>query len=541
MASSLCARMVWLSMMALRRAVHTVRKKGLANCLVFTFPLLVMAGMFYIGLFGYHREKASLVQIVSYGQEAGGISFDKTNPYRFCAHGDGDASALNVIVLDESRVVPDFLVHDWIQSVMFEAVEPRRSVNLILEKGEAEIAASSSGRSSSSSSDLGDDLRGPVIRRKGDAMVGEREREERKIHLWRDGRYKNLFCNHSIIVVQTKACSPVGRDHQFIHNYLQQARQLGISVLGVIHSDDEYPDYQRKGKPAASTTSAGLLADDDVAMAMARAGQAADNDDGDDGEAEAEGDDDATLERAKRGRREGDGNGGNGGGVLPQSTCADRDWYAQANFVYRPYWSRAIKQRYPNVKWMPLGTRAGFGSLLHSNSIVPTASRRSHLCTFIGSVSSRRDAFYRSLLLDGRCFVMKLRREDYDIWRDRRLMLDSAITLAPSAINRETHRIYEALEAGSIPIIDKTKWANYDNDSFIPFGDDCPLPAVKEDWTEELPALLNHLSDPEVMDRTQREVTEWWKTVRLSFQVDVKNTIAHALAKADKRAHSPAS
>jgi hypothetical protein len=32
-----------------------------------------------------------------------------------------------------------------------------------------------------------------------------------------------------------------------------------------------------------------------------------------------------------------------------------------------------------------------------------------------------------------------------------------------------------------------------------------------------------------------------WKTVRLSFQVDVKNTIAHALAKADKRAHSPAS
>ncbi len=53
----------------------------------------------------------------------------------------------------------------------------------------------------------------------------------------------------------------------------------------------------------------------------------------------------------------------------------------------------------------------------------------------------------------------QLRREDYDIWRDRRLMLDSAITLAPSAINRETHRIYEALEAGSIPIIDKTKWA----------------------------------------------------------------------------------
>lgn len=53
----------------------------------------------------------------------------------------------------------------------------------------------------------------------------------------------------------------------------------------------------------------------------------------------------------------------------------------------------------------------------------------------------------------------QLWKEDYDIWRDRRLMLNSAITLAPSGVNRETHRIYEALEAGSIPVIDQTKWA----------------------------------------------------------------------------------
>jgi hypothetical protein len=345
--STQCARLVLLAMLGLRRAVHTVRKKGLANCLVFSFPVMVMAAMFYVGIFGHHREKATLVQIVSYGQEAaGGGSFDKTDPHRFCSRGGGDGSSLNVIVLDESRVVPDFLIHDWIQSVMFSAIEPRRGVNLILEKGEAELAAGSSASSgrSGSSSDLGDDLRGPVIRRKGDAMVGEREREERKIHLWRDGRYKNLFCNNSIIVVQTKACAPVARDHQFIHNYLQQARQLGISVLGVIHADDEYPDYQRKGK----TSSAALVAaqdDDDVAMAMARAGQTESEEDGDGGgedEEVTEDEDEVALARRR---------GDSGGAALPHSTCADRDWYAQANFVYRPYWSRAIKQRYPNVKY----------------------------------------------------------------------------------------------------------------------------------------------------------------------------------------------
>lgn len=52
--------------------------------------------------------------------------------------------------------------------------------------------------------------------------------------------------------------------------------------------------------------------------------------------------------------------------------------------------------------------------------------------------------------------------------------------------------------------------SEYDNDSFIPFGDDCPLPSVKEDWAEELPALLDHLSDPHVMDKKQQAVIEWY-------------------------------
>jgi hypothetical protein len=264
---------------------------------------------------------------VTYGQEANGISFDKLNPHRFCTSLGDDV--LNVVVLDESRVLPDFLIHDWIQSTMFELIEPRRTVNLILEKGDAELVSGANG--------LEDDQRGPVIRRKGDAMVGEREREERKIHLWRDGRYKNLFCNNSILVVQTKACSPVERNHQFIHKYLQQAQQLKISILGIIHSDDEYPDYRKKVVVPAP-------GGEDLATAMAQAGE---SDEDEDDVAEEE-----TLEVAKRDLVEGEdrSSANSDDARLPQSSCSDRDWYTQADFVYRPYWSRAIKQRYPNVK-----------------------------------------------------------------------------------------------------------------------------------------------------------------------------------------------
>lgn len=60
--------------------------------------------------------------------------------------------------------------------------------------------------------------------------------------------------------------------------------------------------------------------------------------------------------------------------------------------------------------------------------------------------------------------------------------------------------------------------SDYDNDSFLPFGEDCPLPSVKEDWAEELPALLNHLSDPEALDKKQREVIEWCVLLRIVFR-----------------------
>ena len=39
----------------------------------------------------------------------------------------------------------------------------------------------------------------------------------------------------------------------------------------------------------------------------------------------------------------------------------------------------------------------------------------------------------------------------------RQVVLNSAITIAPAGHNRDSFRIYEALEAGSIPIIDGVK------------------------------------------------------------------------------------
>jgi hypothetical protein len=227
------SRCQWNLVILIRRFWLFLKSKGLVNLIVFSLPLAILVGMLYTAIINDSKSKAGPQQIVAFGKGVDGIPFNKEDPFRFCSNLDQEG--LNVIVLDESKVLPDFLIHDWLLYAMFTQVEPKMAVNLILEKGEdeQEIAV----------------VRGPIVRRKGDAMVGEREKEERKIHLWKDGRYKNLFCNNSILVVQTKACSPIPHDQRFIVNYLKMARALSVNVLGVVHSDDDYPDYTRPGPP----------------------------------------------------------------------------------------------------------------------------------------------------------------------------------------------------------------------------------------------------------------------------------------------------
>ncbi len=55
--------------------------------------------------------------------------------------------------------------------------------------------------------------------------------------------------------------------------------------------------------------------------------------------------------------------------------------------------------------------------------------------------------------------------------------------------------------------------AGTDDDAFVPFGDDCPLPMVRHSWETELPALLDSLSKPEALIQKQQDVYSWYEKV----------------------------
>jgi len=106
----------------------------------------------------------------------------------------------------------------------------------------------------------------------------------------------------------------------------------------------------------------------------------------------------------------------------------------------------------------------------------------------------------------------------------RDVLLDSVFTLSPSGHNPETFRLYEAAEAGSIPIVDYTghgtvvdddggggRSGSECGDPWRPFLDSGAPFIWVEDWTG-LEALLETLrSDPEALAKRQAELLAWLK------------------------------
>ena len=82
----------------------------------------------------------------------------------------------------------------------------------------------------------------------------------------------------------------------------------------------------------------------------------------------------------------------------------------------------------------------------------------------------------------------------------------SAFTLCPGGTHEETYRVYEALEAGSVPVL-------RDSPAWNLLGGDHPLPVVP-DWSRVremvLLPLLRARDPAATADALQRRVVAWW-------------------------------
>ena len=93
------------------------------------------------------------------------------------------------------------------------------------------------------------------------------------------------------------------------------------------------------------------------------------------------------------------------------------------------------------------------------------------------------------------------------------VLLDSIFTLCPAGHNVEAYRLYEALEAGSIPIVVKSDYYKKAEcvDGFAPLiASGAPFP-VLDRW-DDLPALLHRAKvDKEWVQGVQCATTTWYQ------------------------------
>jgi hypothetical protein len=199
---------------------------------------------------------------------------------------------------------------------------------------------------------------------------------------------------------------------------------------------------------------------------------------------------------------------------------AFRDDYGIYQFcdgVLRNYHSEILADS-RSVFFIPLGCKAGFVNAGHTPK--PAAARR-HLWSFAGDVKkytraemldamSQIDAGFRHLT-QGFNTADCLAIDAY-----RALLDDTVIVPCPGGwSNLETFRVYEALEAGCIPIVERRAGFDYFTDLLGPH----PMPTVTR-WREAVD-LVRALMTEDRIEATRQACFAWWQ--------DYKPRLTHAV------------
>jgi hypothetical protein len=191
------------------------------------------------------------------------------------------------------------------------------------------------------------------------------------------------------------------------------------------------------------------------------------------------------------------------------------DRYVHFRGVFRSYWSSVFNPKHVMV--LPLG----ISSVNTATSIIPASERR-YAWSFVGDAakSSRPELVramgpvephisYSNTPVRGIAFwnrnaagIKRVQRSDFV-----KILQQSAFAPAPMGnANLESYRVYEALEAGAIPIVEKRLGLDY----FHSLLGDHPLPTVRS-WRQARKLVQRLLEDPQALDELQQKCFEWWK------------------------------
>lgn len=208
----------------------------------------------------------------------------------------------------------------------------------------------------------------------------------------------------------------------------------------------------------------------------------------------------------------------------------DWSWYTLTDFVLRNYWVQNLPR---NVQYIPLGGQVPrecpSQSMNNSNDfqhdgvnicncrkvVLKDIRKRKYMWSFMGSIRSSRKELVNMLnaseSLRGKGFIHIANGFGGDgIFGDMlhdpkhkylSVVMDSQFVLCPCGNVMETHRIYEALNHGSIPVVQKCGEQN----EFFPLDN-----LVFQGVDTMVTYLESFVGEEDLIEKVQRRVTRWW-------------------------------
>ena len=195
--------------------------------------------------------------------------------------------------------------------------------------------------------------------------------------------------------------------------------------------------------------------------------------------------------------------------------------YTNFDFVLRNFHSVIFEN--PGIMTLPLG----FSNNMMSLSETPLATERKFLWSFAGAKRAARIDMFENLrnVEPYKCYLFDQSRQQLDRGKFKTLLLDSVFAPCPMGnTTLESWRIYESLEMGCIPIVERRRWMPY-YDRLMPGH---PLPTFSS-WREARQFVEEVSGDQSKIIAYQQDISEWWRRHKQRLRKDVTSFVSSGL------------
>lgn len=211
--------------------------------------------------------------------------------------------------------------------------------------------------------------------------------------------------------------------------------------------------------------------------------------------------------------------------------------YANFRGVIRMYWSDVFRPE--RVRILPLGPG---GIEISGVGASEPATSRQYVWSFLGQInkSSRPEMAYALGKVEPHLLFATDNLPGVAMWNRgaggprRYSRSESAAILGDSIFapcpmgnaNMECFRVYEALELGTIPVLEKRRRLDY----FTNLWGEHPVPAF-DSWKEAARWMGAMLERPGEIDALQSRCVEWWRSYKKSYSVSLGEFLAECSAR----------